>query len=105
MLAVALGAARYRASDLVLWHEAAVRCGAAIQPLLKDHRTVYEQSGHSCSEAVLAVVVKLRCNKQSGRLFDHLVGDRQELRRDRETNRFGGRKIEDKIEFGRLLDR
>jgi hypothetical protein len=29
------------------WHYPEFRCGAAIQPLLKDRRTVCEQSGHS----------------------------------------------------------
>src|SRR2546430_885297 len=39
------------------------------------------------------------------RSFDHLVGAQQERFWNRETKHLGGRKIQDEIEFGRLLDR
>jgi hypothetical protein len=39
------------------------------------------------------------------RLFDHLVGAQEERFWDRQTKNLGGRKIEDEIELGRLLDR
>jgi hypothetical protein len=38
-------------------------------------------------------------------LFDHLVGAQQERFRDRETDRLGGLEIDDKLEFGWILDR
>jgi hypothetical protein len=39
------------------------------------------------------------------KLFDHLVGDREYVLRNGKTERFGGREIDDEIEFRRLLNR
>src|SRR5215475_15867401 len=39
------------------------------------------------------------------RLFDHLVGEREQHRRNRQAERLGGLQIDDEIEFNRLLDR
>ena len=38
-------------------------------------------------------------------LFDHLIGAREQHRRDCEAERLGGDQIDDQIELGRLLDR
>ncbi len=40
----------------------------------------------------------------SRRLFDHLVGEHKQVMRNGEAERLCGRKIYDKLEFGRLLD-
>src|ERR1700738_4379849 len=45
------------------------------------------------------------CSAAKGVLFDDLVGAEEERLGDFEPERLGGREIEDKIEFGRLLDR
>src|SRR6516165_11554447 len=37
--------------------------------------------------------------------FDHLVGEREQLVRNLEAERLGGRDVDDEIELGRLLDR
>ena len=37
--------------------------------------------------------------------FDHLVGEREQRRRDGEAKGLGGLEIDDEIELGRLLDR
>src|SRR5262245_29592265 len=39
------------------------------------------------------------------RLFDHLVGEREQRRRNRQAERLGDLQIDDEIEFNRLLDR
>src|SRR5215467_4338488 len=39
------------------------------------------------------------------RLFDHLVGEREQHRRNRQAERLGDLQIDDEIEFNRLLDR
>ena len=51
-----------------------------------------------CQEATYAP-------EQTAPLFDHLVGAQQERLRDRQAERLGGRKIDDKLESGRLLNR
>src|SRR5271165_4424165 len=38
-------------------------------------------------------------------LVDHLVGKREQLVRDRQAEHLGGREIDGKIKFGRLLNR
>ena len=38
-------------------------------------------------------------------LFDHLVGDGEQCRRNFEPERLGGLEIEHELEFGRLHDR
>jgi hypothetical protein len=43
--------------------------------------------------------------QQNTSLFDHLVGAREQRLGDREAERLGGRKVDDEIELGRLLDR
>jgi hypothetical protein len=43
--------------------------------------------------------------QQTASLFDHLVSESKRFRWNFEAERLGGRKIDDKIEFGRLLDR
>src|SRR5215475_10918892 len=43
--------------------------------------------------------------QQTARLFDHLVGAREQRRGHGEAERIGGREINEEIEFGRLLDR
>jgi hypothetical protein len=39
------------------------------------------------------------------RLFDHLVGDCEELRRDFEAERVSGSRIDDELDFGGLRNR
>src|ERR1700736_2158152 len=51
-------------------------------------------------EAVLAVVVKLRCNKRL--LLDHLVGAREHRRRHFEPERVRRTQIDHELELGRL---
>jgi hypothetical protein len=46
------------------------------------------------------VVAKLRCNKRATRLPKYVVGEREQRRRDRETNRLVDRQIDDEIELG-----
>ena len=43
-------------------------------------------------------------SQQNGQLFDHLVGDREQRRRDSETERRGRLQIDHKVEPYRLLD-
>jgi hypothetical protein len=43
--------------------------------------------------------------KQAASLFDHLVGKQLDRRRHVEPQCLGGLHIDDKLEFGRLLDR
>src|SRR5262249_28440019 len=43
--------------------------------------------------------------QQTTLLFDHLVGEDVELRRDRYPESVGGLTIDHQVEFGRLLDR
>jgi hypothetical protein len=43
--------------------------------------------------------------QQSGALFDHLVGDGEQLRRNVEAERSGSLKIDHKFKFGRLNHR
>jgi hypothetical protein len=47
----------------------------------------------------------IRLNEQHSCSFDHLVGARQQRSGDFEAERLGGRKIDDEIKLGRLLDR
>src|SRR5271170_2211140 len=42
--------------------------------------------------------------QQKGSSFDHLVGGKQQLLWDSETQRLGGREVDDEIELCRLLD-
>ena len=44
-------------------------------------------------------------SQQSSALFDHLVGDREEIVGNLDTERLGGFEIDDKLELGRLLYR
>jgi hypothetical protein len=39
------------------------------------------------------------------RLLDYLVGERQQRRRDREVDCFGGLEVDNELEFGGLLHR
>jgi hypothetical protein len=43
--------------------------------------------------------------QQTAWLFDHLVGAHEKRLWDRPAESFGGRKIDDEVEFSRLLDR
>ena len=45
------------------------------------------------------------CDRIRSASFDHLVGAQQERFRDCQSDRLGGRQIDDEIELGRLLDR
>src|SRR5499427_3127974 len=45
------------------------------------------------------------CSAANYSLFDHLVGEDVELRRDRHAERVGGLAIDHQVEFRRLLDR
>jgi hypothetical protein len=38
-------------------------------------------------------------------LFDHLVGEHEQVVRNSEAERIGGLEVDNEIEFGRLLDR
>src|SRR5258708_39208907 len=53
---------------------------------------------HSCQ-------LRLNALQQKAFLFDHLVGEDVELRRDRYPESIGGLTIYHQVEFGRLLDR
>ena len=43
--------------------------------------------------------------QQTGVLFDHLIGERKQRRRDREAERLCGLKVEDELKFGGLHHR
>ena len=43
--------------------------------------------------------------QRSKKLFDHLVGERKQLRWNFESERLGGLEVGDEFEFGGLLDR
>src|SRR5215469_10459607 len=43
--------------------------------------------------------------QQISSLFDHLVGNSEQRRRDRETEPVCGLEVDDRLELGRLLDR
>src|SRR6266700_397043 len=64
-----------------------------------------------CSAANGSFVPKAavsRCSNTSVQkpdLLDHLVGAREQRRRNRQAERPGGRKVEDQLDFGGLLDR
>jgi hypothetical protein len=53
--------------------------------------------------AVSAKTGRERLQQNCG-LFDDLVGKREQLVRDCEAERLRGRKVDDEIELGRLLD-
>jgi hypothetical protein len=42
--------------------------------------------------------------QQTASLFDHLVGESEQLRRHVEAQRLGGHEIDDKLEFDRLFN-
>jgi hypothetical protein len=47
----------------------------------------------------------IRLNEQHSCSFDHLVGEREQRRRNFEAERPGRLHVDDKLEFGRLQDR
>jgi hypothetical protein len=59
--------------------------------------------GALCRTTLLGCKIAKRFVLSLLRLFDHLVGERQEGFRDRQPKRLGGFKIDDKIEFIRLF--
>ena|SRR5271163_1967820 len=44
-------------------------------------------------------------HSSSSHSFDHFIGAREEIRRDREPQRLGRLEVDHQLEFGRLLDR
>jgi hypothetical protein len=75
-------------------------------PVLNNVRYASD-SDHSRyeSELTLWAITGLMHRSKQRPLFDHLVGGREQRRRDSEVQRFGGLSIDDKIKFSRLDDR
>src|SRR5215510_9355340 len=57
------------------------------------------------SPSVSTIAAAFENASPSRRSFDHLVGAQQERFRDRQAQSLGGGKVDDEIEFSRLLDR
>src|SRR5262245_11744813 len=79
--------------------------GADITRLLSNDRFTL-QSGHRELASTCPFCAKSGLTHRSKKpLFDHLVGEDVELRRDRHAERVGGLAIDHQVEFRRLLDR
>ena len=52
----------------------------------------------------LELLERLKPSNDSIRLFDHSIRSRQHVRRNRDSDLFGGFQIDDELKFRRLLD-
>ena len=55
---------------------------------------------------MLARIIRVEADSDIGsRLFDHFVGEHEQIMRNREAKRICGLEVDDKFESGGLLDR
>jgi hypothetical protein len=57
--------------------------------------------GHSASQSERLFLPR---SSNSAALLDHLVGEVEHIRRNREAERLGSLEVDDQLELGRLLD-
>jgi hypothetical protein len=79
----------------------------SVVPVMSAARPLFPRKRTSICDLAMSHSCQLRTHapQQIPCLFDHLVGAREQHRRDFETKRPGGRQIDDQLELTRLHDR
>src|SRR5215813_15656118 len=76
-----------------------------LRPRSNGHKRMPRQNRLRPSPRSRRKICRRAMEEEGGASFDHLVGEGEQHRRNRQAERLGDLQIDDEIEFSRLLDR